>query len=165
MTNTSAPSPCPGAWCRPRALLWAVVALTTSLVLGACGGSGRSAAPTSTAASLSGSSTATGCGQAASGTSTLSAAIAGHTRIVIVHVPSGYTGSKKVALVLNMHGSGATALDQEAFSAMDVTADAGGVHRRLSAGRSSPTAPATTGTCLAPPSSGGGRSPRAPPTT
>jgi len=94
-------------------------------VLGACG-SGRAGTPTSTSASLSGATTATGCGTAASGTSTASATIAGHMRIVIVHVPSGYTGGAKVPLVLNMHGSGATALDQEEFSAMDATADADG---------------------------------------
>jgi polyhydroxybutyrate depolymerase len=42
---------------------------------------------------------------------------------VIVHIPSGYSGSNKVPLVLNMHGSGVTAADQEAFTGMDATAD------------------------------------------
>jgi len=50
--------------------------------------------------------------------------IGGRSRVVIVHVPSGYSPSVKVPLVLNMHGSGSTAQGQEAFSGMDVTADA-----------------------------------------
>jgi polyhydroxybutyrate depolymerase len=45
---------------------------------------------------------------------------------VIVHVPSGYRASSKVALVLNMHGSGSTAAAQEAFTGMDATADSDG---------------------------------------
>jgi polyhydroxybutyrate depolymerase len=49
--------------------------------------------------------------------------VAGHTRTVIVHVPSGYTGEAKVPLVLNMHGSGSTAAEQEAFTGMNATAD------------------------------------------
>jgi len=49
--------------------------------------------------------------------------IAGHRRVVIVHVPSRYTSSKAVALVLNMHGSGSTAQDQESFSGMDAASD------------------------------------------
>jgi polyhydroxybutyrate depolymerase len=43
---------------------------------------------------------------------------------VLVHVPSSYTGHTRVPLVLNLHGSGSTALQQEAFSGMDRTADA-----------------------------------------
>jgi polyhydroxybutyrate depolymerase len=43
-----------------------------------------------------------------------------------VHVPSSYRGSSKVPLVLNMHGSGSTAQDQELFTGMDATADANG---------------------------------------
>jgi len=42
-----------------------------------------------------------------------------------VHVPAGY-GSNAVPLVLNMHGSGSTALGQEHFTGMDATADADG---------------------------------------
>jgi polyhydroxybutyrate depolymerase len=42
---------------------------------------------------------------------------------VIVHVPTGYSGTTKVPLVLNMHGSGSTAAGQEAFTGMDGTAD------------------------------------------
>jgi polyhydroxybutyrate depolymerase len=52
--------------------------------------------------------------------------VAGRKRTVIVHVPTGYSGSSKVPLVLNMHGSGTTAADQEAFTGMDATADSDG---------------------------------------
>jgi len=45
---------------------------------------------------------------------------------VIVHVPSAYSGSTKVALVLNLHGSGSDAADQELFSGMDATSDSDG---------------------------------------
>lgn len=39
---------------------------------------------------------------------------------------AGYTGSRKVALVLNMHGSGSDASEQELFSGMDATSDEDG---------------------------------------
>ena len=66
-----------------------------------------------------------GCG--GSGTAgTLSLPIGGRTRTVIVHTPSGYTGSKTVPLVLNLHGSGSTAAAQELFTGMDATADVKG---------------------------------------
>jgi polyhydroxybutyrate depolymerase len=42
---------------------------------------------------------------------------------VIVHVPTGYSGSTTTPLVLNMHGSGSTAAEQEAFTGMDDAAD------------------------------------------
>jgi len=45
---------------------------------------------------------------------------------VIVHIPSGYGGGSKVPLVLNMHGSGSTAAEQEAFTGMNSTADSNG---------------------------------------
>jgi polyhydroxybutyrate depolymerase len=45
---------------------------------------------------------------------------------VIVHVPRSYTGAIDVPLVLNLHGSGATAQDQENFAGMDSTADSQG---------------------------------------
>ena len=48
-------------------------------------------------------------GPESSGKTTLTLSIGGHSRIVIVHVPSNYKGSTKVPLVLNMHGSGSTA--------------------------------------------------------
>jgi polyhydroxybutyrate depolymerase len=52
--------------------------------------------------------------------------IGGNSRTVIVHVPKGYTGNDRVALVLNMHGTGSTAAEQEGFSGMDATSDADG---------------------------------------
>ena len=52
--------------------------------------------------------------------------IGGHRRSVIVHLPAGYTGSRRVALVLNLHGSGSTAAQQEVLTGMDATADANG---------------------------------------
>jgi polyhydroxybutyrate depolymerase len=66
-----------------------------------------------------------GCGSAAP-SSTLSLTVDGHARTVVVHVPRGYTGKTKVPLVLNLHGSGSDAVQQEKFTAMDVTADAHG---------------------------------------
>jgi polyhydroxybutyrate depolymerase len=51
--------------------------------------------------------------------------LAGHRRVVIVHVPRGYSGTTGVALVLNLHGDNRTARQQELlFSGMDATADA-----------------------------------------
>jgi polyhydroxybutyrate depolymerase len=46
--------------------------------------------------------------------------------VVVLHTPSHYSSNRPTALVLNLHGSGATAADQEKFSAMDTTADAHG---------------------------------------
>ena len=69
--------------------------------------------------------TRSGCGSAAA-SSTLSLPVGGHARTVIVHVPRGYSGVTKVPLVLNLHGSGSDAKQQERFSAMDATADARG---------------------------------------
>jgi polyhydroxybutyrate depolymerase len=56
----------------------------------------------------------------------LTPSVAGHTRTVIVHVPSDYSGTSEVPLVLNMHGSGSTAAQQEALTGMDATSDADG---------------------------------------
>ena len=64
----------------------------------------------------------TSCGSAATST-TLTLRIAGRVRTAIVHVPSSYTGTTPVPLVLNLHGSGSTATQQELFTGMDATAD------------------------------------------
>jgi len=64
-----------------------------------------------------------GCGSAAQSQS-LSLRSGGRARTAIVHVPSGYTGKTSVPLVLNLHGSGSTAEQQERFTGMDATADA-----------------------------------------
>jgi len=66
-----------------------------------------------------------GCGtRTVSGELTL--AVAGHRRVVIVHLPSGYTSRARLALVVSLHGSGSTAAAQGIFSGMDATADADG---------------------------------------
>jgi polyhydroxybutyrate depolymerase len=44
---------------------------------------------------------------------------------VIVRIPAGYSSKSKLALVLNLHGSGSTASAEEQFSGMDATADVG----------------------------------------
>lgn len=76
---------------------------------------------TSTAAGPGGSSA---CSRSTStGSATLTLAVAGHERTVIVHVPSGYTGRRGVPLVLDLHGSGSTAAEQELLSGLDGTAD------------------------------------------
>ena len=113
-----------------------VLVVTSALALAACGGSGASGAsgasggastslPSATF-SLTGPK-ASGCGtKASSGDVTLTGKIGGHVRTVIVHVPTGYSGSVKVPLVLNLHGTGSTAEDEELFSGMDATSDAHG---------------------------------------
>jgi polyhydroxybutyrate depolymerase len=112
---------------RPVALTWVLLAMVATVLLGACGKSG-SAAVTSVpdAAGTTFPPTGSGCGSAAAGTTTLMLSVTGDTRTVIVHVPRGYTGNTKVPLVLNMHGSGSTAAEQEALTGMDATADEDG---------------------------------------
>lgn len=64
----------------------------------------------------------------------LSILIDGSTRHLIVHLPGGVgvgdgttgTGTPPRPLVLNLHGSGGTAAQQQAFCAMDALADANG---------------------------------------
>jgi polyhydroxybutyrate depolymerase len=89
------------------------------VLLGAAGG-GRGVA--SAIAKEAAAGAATGCGQRGGG-GTLTTNVAGYRRTVIVHLPNGYTGSNKLALVLSMHGSGSTAADHELFTGMDATAD------------------------------------------
>jgi polyhydroxybutyrate depolymerase len=95
------------------AIVLATVVAATGLVLS----SHDTAASAATVSS-------SGCGSSAvPGSHSLTKKIAGHQRVVIVHVPPHYRSAKAVALVLNMHGSGSTALDQESFSGMDATSD------------------------------------------
>jgi len=115
-----------------------VSAATAAVGLTACGGQSGSATPgtpasgtpaASATSTLSASSHngGSGCGTGASaGSTSQTLSVGGRNRTVIVHVPTGYSDSSKVPLVLNMHGSGTTAADQEAFSAMDGTADSNG---------------------------------------
>ncbi len=79
--------------------------------------------PVAGTASVAAASTSTGCAVASPGSTTLSLKVNGFTRTVIVHVPRGSTGTAPLALVLNLHGSGSTALEQEGFTKMNATAN------------------------------------------
>jgi polyhydroxybutyrate depolymerase len=93
--------------------VWSVVALTLSTV-----GYASPAQATSYARTAS-----SGCGSSSPGTAILSLTVNGLARTVIVHVPTGYTNTTKIPLVLNLHGSGSTAAQQDIFSDMDETAN------------------------------------------
>src|SRR5580698_9156246 len=96
--------------------------VVAAITLASCGGGVSS--PTATQG-LALVTTGNGCGRAATvGSTTFTISVEASPRTVIVHVPKRYSALKPEALVLNMHGSGATAADQEAFSGMDTTADA-----------------------------------------
>ena len=75
------------------------------------------------AAGAAGSSTQGCTGSGGSRTTTLGVRASGRARVVVVHTPSGYTAKSPVPLVLNLHGSGSSATQQEAFSGMNATAD------------------------------------------
>jgi polyhydroxybutyrate depolymerase len=64
------------------------------------------------------------CGSATSGSTTLSLKVSGFERTVVVHVPRSSSDATPLALVLNLHGSGSTALEQEGFTHMNATANA-----------------------------------------
>ena len=73
----------------------------------------------SSSASLASPSAASpGCASPGRST-TLNLEVEGVARTAIVHVPRGSPDATPLALVLNLHGSGATALDQELFSGMN----------------------------------------------
>lgn len=74
-------------------------------------------------ASQAAAATSTGCSTTSPGSTTLTLKVDGFTRTVIVHVPKGSTNTTPLALVLNLHGSGSTALDQEGFTKMNPTAN------------------------------------------
>ena len=81
-------------------------------------------ATTSRATVASAASAPSGCGTSTPGTTTLSLSVNGATRVVYVHIPL-FTGDKTAEpLVLNLHGSGATAVDQSEFSGMNFVSDA-----------------------------------------
>ena len=114
-------------WCTFRRAAGVAVVVVMGLVLTACGGKSSAGTTTSkvgntAAAGTTAASSGASCG-GSPGTTTVDLTVAGRQRIVIVHVPTGYGGTKKVPLVLNMHGSGSTAAAQEAFTGMDATAD------------------------------------------
>ena len=97
----------------------ALAALTAGVLLGALGM--VAATPASPAGATS--SNSSGCGASSPGTTTLTMSVHGFTRTVLVHVPLGSSNSTPSALVLNLHGSGSTAVAQRAFSAMNRTSD------------------------------------------
>jgi len=66
------------------------------------------------------------CGRVAAGNTTITTRQGNLRRTAIVHVPTGYSGKKAVALVLDLHGSGSTADQQRLFSGMSKTANADG---------------------------------------
>jgi polyhydroxybutyrate depolymerase len=99
-----------GAWLRGAALLALLLAAAASALGARAGDTPRS-----------------GCGvHVSSGSTVLSEVVGGHRRTIVVHVPKGYDGKDPVPLVLNLHGSGSTADQQEKFTGMDATADAKG---------------------------------------
>jgi polyhydroxybutyrate depolymerase len=64
--------------------------------------------------------------RATSGTSTLTLRVGGRDRLARVHVPRGYDPEHSYPLVVNLHGTGATAAGQESASQLSGTADAHG---------------------------------------
>ena len=115
---------------RRGGLIATAAALVGGALLVACsGGSGASGAPSATPASATIALVASpsGCSGASAGSSaTLTPTVGGVPRKVIVHVPASAARGASLPLVLNLHGSGSTAAEQEAFSGMDKTADADG---------------------------------------
>ena len=72
----------------------------------------------STITSSVAASATSGCASPAS-SGTLSLQINGFDRTVIVHIPRSSSDRTPLALVLNLHGSGSTALEQEVFTHMN----------------------------------------------
>jgi polyhydroxybutyrate depolymerase len=107
-----------------RAIASAGAALLLAAAIAACGGQGAGVSAV-TADVLQPASGTSGCGHSeASGSLHYALTVTGHRRTVIVHIPAGYTGKRKLALVLNLHGSASTASAEEKFSGMDAAADA-----------------------------------------
>jgi polyhydroxybutyrate depolymerase len=112
--------------CRGRGFRLAAAALLAAGAVAGCGHHGA-ATPLATAGTLAPGSGTSGCGQhRATGSLLYRVTVSGRRRVVIVHVPPGYTGSAKAALILNLHGSESTARAEEKFSGMDAAADADG---------------------------------------
>ena len=103
--------------------------VAVALLAGACGANATSTptTPTGPTTPTTGSSDAsTGCRQpsASAGTTTMNATVAGKPRVAIIHLPTSYHPPAPLPLVINMHGSGSTAFEQEALTGMNFTADA-----------------------------------------
>jgi polyhydroxybutyrate depolymerase len=104
---------------RPACALAALVSVGTGAV-----NAGATPASRSTSVVAARDAASSGCGaRARTGSTTLTLGTGAHQRTAIVHVPSAYNSSRGVALVLNLHGSGSTAVAQEVFSGMDATSD------------------------------------------
>jgi polyhydroxybutyrate depolymerase len=97
-----------------------VIAITVVAVVLAVGVTDISKSVSASAAS----SPPSGCGATTPGTTTLSLSVNGFNRTVYVHIPLEQGDSSPLPLVLNLHGSGATALDQAEFTGMNFASDA-----------------------------------------
>ena len=123
---------------------WGAVGLAVAVICTGCSSPSSGATTTTKATSSTASTSATGSVSTSSatgtvaaspsagcttgtkvspGTVTLTPTIGGKRRTAIVHVPTGYA-TTPVPLVVNMHGSQSTALEQEGLTGMDATADA-----------------------------------------
>ena len=98
-------------------------AVVAAMTIGLLAASVPFGAGTSTMAAAA---TSSGCNTTSPGSTTLSLQVNGFTRTVIVHVPKRSTSATSLALVLNLHGSGSTALEQEGFTKMNATANQDG---------------------------------------
>ena len=99
------------------------MAMASATALPACGGGGAPSASVSRTLTVP-TGAARGCGTTtptSAPTTSRSTAPAAPSSCTS---PLGDANTSAVALVLNLHGSGATAIDQDAFSGMDATADA-----------------------------------------
>ncbi len=95
----------------------------------ACGGSGGSATSTPTAAPGLTSTTEAGCPPAlahAAGSFNQTLSSGGLERTYILHVPAGYDGSKRTALVLSFHGFSLNAGFFAPYAGFDAIADRSG---------------------------------------
>jgi polyhydroxybutyrate depolymerase len=96
-----------------------VVALSGLVALGAV--------PFSTVTTLvAAAASSIGCSTTMPVSTTLSLTVNGFSRTVIVHFPTPSGGTTPLPLVLNLHGSGSTALAQEEFTKMNPTANEDG---------------------------------------
>jgi polyhydroxybutyrate depolymerase len=107
-----------------RLIAATAAALLLAAAIAGCGNHGAAASAAS-AGTLQPAPGTSGCGHhEASGSLQDNLTVSGHRRTVIAHIPAGYTGKSKLALVLNLHGSESTASAEEEFSGTDATADA-----------------------------------------
>lgn len=114
-----------GLGCTPAR--WAAGATTTTSTSAASSPSTTAGGSTATTATAPSRATGGGCEKIVTfGTSRLSVRFGGRRRLVLVHVPRSYTATIRVPLVLNLHGSGSTAADQEQQSGMDAESEVGG---------------------------------------